>query len=292
MKITIEKDSSTGEYRVPAEDGYEDGAYYTADRVDAIDTCKAMHGKDVVITFRSVPEFVGGKYEKYRSKKLKESTEEGGWYILNSANEKILWGPFEDYGIATAELQKHHKDLLYSNYMIKQIKKNIKESIMSEETQPVRPIYMIAKDIKKDWKPVYYAAKPYLDAMSELESITDKYMYDSARSIIAYFLENAKQWKGEKAKEIKKELNNLLKSKPKHMKESTMKNNFETTLEILKEGCKRDEKKLESLKKKLEKLKERFAKIDKKVKPDAYAKTKEDIKSMEKEVKAAEKACK
>lgn len=64
--ITIEKDSSTGEFRVPAEDGYEDGAYYTDDKKDAIDTCKTRYGKVCVIKFRSVPEFVGGKYEKYR----------------------------------------------------------------------------------------------------------------------------------------------------------------------------------------------------------------------------------
>jgi hypothetical protein len=64
--IAIEKDSSTGEFRVPAEDGYEDGAYYTDDKKDAIDTCKTRYGKECNITFRSVKEFVGGKYEKYR----------------------------------------------------------------------------------------------------------------------------------------------------------------------------------------------------------------------------------
>lgn len=64
--IAIEKDSSTGEFRVPAEDGYEDGAYYTDDKKDAIDTCKTRYGKTCQITFRSVKEFVGGKYEKYR----------------------------------------------------------------------------------------------------------------------------------------------------------------------------------------------------------------------------------
>lgn len=64
--ITIEKDSSTGEYRVPAPDGYENGATYTDDMQDAIDTAKSIYGKDVIIKFRSVREFVGGKYELYR----------------------------------------------------------------------------------------------------------------------------------------------------------------------------------------------------------------------------------
>jgi hypothetical protein len=75
--VTIEK--SQGEFRVPAEDGYEDGAYYTSDKEDAIGTAKKVFGNDVAIKFRSVSEFVGGKYDKYRpkEKKVKESLDEG-----------------------------------------------------------------------------------------------------------------------------------------------------------------------------------------------------------------------
>lgn len=65
--VTIEK--SQGEYRVPSEDGYEDGAYYDNDKESAIAVAKKTFGDDVVIKFRSVPEFVGGKYEKMRPKK-------------------------------------------------------------------------------------------------------------------------------------------------------------------------------------------------------------------------------
>lgn len=74
-----------------------------------------------------------------------------------------------------------------------------------------RPIYQIAVEIKKDWKKVYFGAVPYLDAMQTLSDISDSYGMDSARSIIAYFLSNASTWRGEKAKEIKKELNALIK---------------------------------------------------------------------------------
>lgn len=42
--------------------------------------------------------------------------------------------------------------------------------------------------------------------MYSLNSIDDKYVMDSGRSIVAYFLSNALSWKGEKAREIKKEL--------------------------------------------------------------------------------------
>ena len=69
-----------------------------------------------------------------------------------------------------------------------------------------RPLYEIARDIRKDWKNVYFGAKPYLDAMASLDSINDNYGWDSADSIVRYFLGNASTWRGETAKAIKKEL--------------------------------------------------------------------------------------
>ena len=77
---------------------------------------------------------------------------------------------------------------------------------MAKTIKQTRPLYEIAKDIKKDWKNPYFAAKPYLDAMSTLDSINDSYGWDSAKSIVLYFLGNANQWKGETARTIKKEL--------------------------------------------------------------------------------------
>jgi hypothetical protein len=74
-----------------------------------------------------------------------------------------------------------------------------------------RTIAQIARDIRADWKAPYFGAVPYLQAMNSLESADDSYGYDSARSIINYFLANASTWRGEKAREIKKELNNLIK---------------------------------------------------------------------------------
>lgn len=75
-----------------------------------------------------------------------------------------------------------------------------------------RKIYEIAHDISKDWKTVRYCAKPYLEAMFSLENITDKYGFDTAKSIVTYFLMNASTWRGEKAKAIKLELKNMLKN--------------------------------------------------------------------------------
>ena len=73
-----------------------------------------------------------------------------------------------------------------------------------------RLIYQIAKEIRADWTKVNYGAVPYLEAMSSLNSINDKYYLDDAREIIMYFLANASTWRGEKAREIKKELNQML----------------------------------------------------------------------------------
>ena len=75
----------------------------------------------------------------------------------------------------------------------------------------VRPLYEIASEISKDWKPVNYAAKPYLDAMYSLDKITDNYIMDSGKSIVAYFLSNASSWRGDNAKRIKAELNKMIK---------------------------------------------------------------------------------
>jgi hypothetical protein len=73
-----------------------------------------------------------------------------------------------------------------------------------------RPLSEIAQEIYQDWRPVSPYAKPYLEAMSSLNSIDDKFMFDSGKSIVAYFLSNASTWRGETAKRIKAELKAML----------------------------------------------------------------------------------
>jgi len=75
----------------------------------------------------------------------------------------------------------------------------------------MRPLYEIAREIRKDWQKVNYAAKPYLDAMASLGSIEGKYHYDSGKSVVLYFLSNASSWRGENAKRIKAELRSMTK---------------------------------------------------------------------------------
>ena len=75
----------------------------------------------------------------------------------------------------------------------------------------MRKLSEIAREIRKDWTKVYFGAVPYLDAMSQLSDITDRYYEDSAKSVVAYFLANASTWRGETAKRIKVELNKMCK---------------------------------------------------------------------------------
>ena len=74
-----------------------------------------------------------------------------------------------------------------------------------------RPLYTIAREIRKDWTKVSPYAAPYLSAMSTLTSIEDNYGYDSGRSIVSYFLANAGSWRGETAKRLKAELKEMVK---------------------------------------------------------------------------------
>ena len=75
----------------------------------------------------------------------------------------------------------------------------------------MRMLTDIALEIQSEWSNISPYAEPYLTPMLYLGTIDDKYHYDDARSIVAYFLGNAGSWQGDKAREIKKELKLLLK---------------------------------------------------------------------------------
>jgi asparagine synthetase B (glutamine-hydrolysing) len=81
----------------------------------------------------------------------------------------------------------------------------------SSKKVSVRPLSVIANEIAKEWKNVNFGAVPYLNAMRSLDSITDTYGMDSAKSIVLYFLSNARSFQGEAAKRIKLELNKMCK---------------------------------------------------------------------------------
>lgn len=85
---------------------------------------------------------------------------------------------------------------------------------MSETTPDTqtRPLYTIAREIRKTWVSksglpnVNYAAEPYLAAMERLESVNDMYYDDKASNVVVYFLSNARAFGGPDGKRIKNEL--------------------------------------------------------------------------------------
>jgi hypothetical protein len=79
--------------------------------------------------------------------------------------------------------------------------------------QNQRPISEIAREIKGDWKNIPASASAYLNPMMTLTSVDERYFQDSAPSVIRYFLSNATTWRGEVARRVKKELNDMVKNK-------------------------------------------------------------------------------
>ena len=73
-----------------------------------------------------------------------------------------------------------------------------------------RPLYEVAREIRKDWQKVYFGAVPYLQTMATMDKATDPYGMDSGESIVIYFLGNANSWRGETAKRIKAELKDMV----------------------------------------------------------------------------------
>lgn len=72
-----------------------------------------------------------------------------------------------------------------------------------------RPLYLIARDIKSDWKKPYFGAVPYISAMHTISDINETYGVESARGLVLYFLANANTWRGETARQVKAELKSL-----------------------------------------------------------------------------------
>lgn len=86
-----------------------------------------------------------------------------------------------------------------------------REQSMTDQTATQeRPLHVIAADIRKNWKNVYFGAKPYLDAMATMQTPDQNYIADSGTSVVLYFLGNAQNWRGEDARRIKAELKGMM----------------------------------------------------------------------------------
>jgi hypothetical protein len=75
----------------------------------------------------------------------------------------------------------------------------------------------LVRYVWEDWgTKVNYAARPYLEAMTEMvnsgrDPVRDPYYADSAGQVVMYFLSNASSWRGETAKAVKAEMKRRLK---------------------------------------------------------------------------------
>jgi hypothetical protein len=76
-----------------------------------------------------------------------------------------------------------------------------------------RPIYEIAAEISRSWRPMGVHAKPYVDAMYSLDKISDKFILDDGIDVVLRFLCNAGSWRGETARRVKAELKAMTKRK-------------------------------------------------------------------------------
>jgi hypothetical protein len=73
-----------------------------------------------------------------------------------------------------------------------------------------RPLYAIAREIQRHWANIYFGAKPYVEALGQLNSINDMYYADPAKDIVLRFLANAGSFRGPEARRIKTELKAML----------------------------------------------------------------------------------
>ena len=73
-----------------------------------------------------------------------------------------------------------------------------------------RPLHLIAREIKEDWRKVYFGAVPYLGAMARMGDIREPWGADSGDGVVRYFLSNATSWRGPVARRVKAELKGML----------------------------------------------------------------------------------
>lgn len=75
----------------------------------------------------------------------------------------------------------------------------------------MRPIYEVAVEIADNWPNVNPTALPYLRAMYSLINKDSFYGVEKADEIVLRFLCNAQTFHGEKAKQLKAELRQIIK---------------------------------------------------------------------------------
>lgn len=80
---------------------------------------------------------------------------------------------------------------------------------MSEQ-KAARPLHKIADEIMRKWVRPPGPAIGYINAMTHLATMEDRYGREDAEGIVLRFLNEASGWRGEDARRIKAELRAML----------------------------------------------------------------------------------
>lgn len=75
-------------------------------------------------------------------------------------------------------------------------------------TQQVKtaPLSQLADLARRHWKPMFYGAVPYVNALLQCPTINSTYGIESAEHLVLAFLANARTWRGPIARVVKAEL--------------------------------------------------------------------------------------
>lgn len=82
---------------------------------------------------------------------------------------------------------------------------------VSEVAEEIFSVWIDERRGRKGPQPLYLVtAWPYLEAMLQMKTATQKYGAEDGEMVILYFLSNATPWRGERAKALKAELKAML----------------------------------------------------------------------------------
>lgn len=74
------------------------------------------------------------------------------------------------------------------------------------------PLSQIADIIRREWRPIYFAAQPYVAAMLQCPSVDSHYGVETGKDIVLRFLCNCATWRGPVARLVKAELQRRVRS--------------------------------------------------------------------------------
>lgn len=93
------------------------------------------------------------------------------------------------------------------------IKSNINTPLYLVIHEMIADMRQICREQKKPttWRQKFCYAVPYLEALGNLDSVNENYGWDNGRTLVNYLLANLNTYKGEKAKEFKSLLKEMVK---------------------------------------------------------------------------------